>query len=72
MTDRKDLAKRAATELSAAARALRHANALFFILNDLLSGDELALVEIGAELTSSYGERATSEAEFFERGSNHG
>ncbi|SHJ70524.1 hypothetical protein [Paraburkholderia terricola] len=72
MADSKQIAMRADTELSAAAQALRHANALFDALRYLMSAGDLnrvdtsSLAEIGAELVGTYAERAAGEAEFFE------
>jgi hypothetical protein len=63
-------------ELEAAARALRHANALFEVLRIIAAArdardersatyclDDVSLMEIGAELTSTYAERAETETE---------
>jgi hypothetical protein len=69
MTNRTDIAKRAAEELAAATKALQQANMLFASLEDIgagLGGSKVFLLaQIGAELTASYGERADGQAEFF-------
>ncbi|WP_321866644.1 hypothetical protein [Paraburkholderia tropica] len=59
---------RAANALEDAARALRHANALFFTLKTMVSCDELSLVEIGEEQASAYAERMQDEARYFAEG----
>ncbi|WP_321968794.1 hypothetical protein [Paraburkholderia tropica] len=64
----RETAARAARELEAAARALRHANALFFTLKGMVSADELSLVEIGEEQAGMYAERAQDEARYFAEG----
>jgi hypothetical protein len=69
MADCSEIQLRAAKELCAAARALRHANALFDVLQGaIVDGeanqiDALSIAEIGSELTAAYGERACGEAD---------
>ena len=69
MTNRTDIAKRAADELTAAVTALNQANALFEVLEKMAAGSDptevFLLAQIGAELTANYGERAATEADFF-------
>lgn len=63
--DQHDICIRAANELAAAARALRHANSIFHLLVKAIADDELSLAEIGNEMTAMYAERAAAEADFF-------
>lgn len=71
MVDRKDLAMRAANQLSESARGLRFANALFHTIHYAVAMcrpgaiDVSSLMELGCEVTGNYGELAGEEADFF-------
>ena len=61
----REAATRAAHELAAAARALRHCCALFHVLKNLVCAEEFDLAEIGEEQAAMYAERAQEQADHF-------